>query len=206
MGKKAIKRSAPASTTKICKDPHLHLHLQQDKKHLQSLIKVLRPKVYITDSCSFKALVQQLTGNSNNDHDVPPTSSSPVIIDLDNHHHREESCSTQLNSRSTPMSVAAAMDGVDQTQSIYAPSAASASEESLSSLAIPDHVQDHHLGVLQNNNTHSSSQLKDLETWLLEFDHHHYFPYFDGSNHVPLALPEIDVYNYNCNFDFSGLI
>ncbi|KAF5201475.1 hypothetical protein FRX31_008944 [Thalictrum thalictroides] len=36
---------------------------KSDKKSVNSLIKVLRPKVYITDSSSFKKLVQELTGN-----------------------------------------------------------------------------------------------------------------------------------------------
>ncbi|XVF31771.1 hypothetical protein REPUB_Repub17cG0021000 [Reevesia pubescens] len=34
----------------------------KNEKQLHSLIKVLRPKVYITDSSSFKQLVQELTG------------------------------------------------------------------------------------------------------------------------------------------------
>ncbi|XWS75716.1 hypothetical protein CRYUN_Cryun01aG0116000 [Craigia yunnanensis] len=34
----------------------------KNQKQLHSLIKVLRPKVYITDSSSFKQLVQELTG------------------------------------------------------------------------------------------------------------------------------------------------
>ncbi|XVF71209.1 hypothetical protein PTKIN_Ptkin12aG0017700 [Pterospermum kingtungense] len=37
-----------------------------EKKQINSLIKVLRPKVYITDSSSFKSLVQDLTGNGSN--------------------------------------------------------------------------------------------------------------------------------------------
>ncbi|KAK7276753.1 hypothetical protein RIF29_17899 [Crotalaria pallida] len=35
-----------------------------EKQEFNSLIKVLRPKVYITDSSSFKKLVQELTGNT----------------------------------------------------------------------------------------------------------------------------------------------
>ncbi|WRX09777.1 VQ - like 5 [Theobroma cacao] len=34
----------------------------KNEKQLHSLMKVLRPKVYITDSSSFKSLVQELTG------------------------------------------------------------------------------------------------------------------------------------------------
>ncbi|KAF3951969.1 hypothetical protein CMV_022425 [Castanea mollissima] len=39
------------------------LEVSKNERQLQSLIKVLRPKVYITDSSSFKSLVQELTGN-----------------------------------------------------------------------------------------------------------------------------------------------
>ncbi|KAF5732500.1 hypothetical protein HS088_TW17G00027 [Tripterygium wilfordii] len=42
------------------------------KKQFNSLIKVLKPKVYIIDSSSFKRLVQELTGNGGN------TTSSPI--------------------------------------------------------------------------------------------------------------------------------
>lgn len=39
------------------------LKISKNGKQLHSLIKFLRPKVYITDSSSFKRLVQELTGN-----------------------------------------------------------------------------------------------------------------------------------------------
>lgn len=54
MGKKP---SHSQSSLKISKN--------SEKKSLNSLISALRPKVYITDSLSFKQLVQELTGNGN---------------------------------------------------------------------------------------------------------------------------------------------
>lgn len=59
MGRK-ISQASP----KISKD-------DPQKHQFKSLIKVLRPKVYITDSSSFKKLVQELTGNGS------PTTLSP---------------------------------------------------------------------------------------------------------------------------------
>ncbi|KAJ0112906.1 hypothetical protein Patl1_01434 [Pistacia atlantica] len=81
---------------KISKNPH-------EKKQLNSLIKVLRPKVYITDSSSFKNLVQELTGNGNTTTAVssPPDSTynpdqttvdqiSTIHIEDDVHVHARE--------------------------------------------------------------------------------------------------------------------
>ena len=63
MGKKVSQASV-----KISKD---------QKQQFNSLIKVLRPKVYITDSSSFKKLVQELTGNGSSTTLSPNTLSPP---------------------------------------------------------------------------------------------------------------------------------
>ncbi|KAK3183396.1 hypothetical protein Dsin_030682 [Dipteronia sinensis] len=67
------------------------------KQQLNHLIKVLRPKVYITDTSNFKSLVQQLTGNinatSSSSLSPPSSQSSPldrteVVLHVeDDHHH-----------------------------------------------------------------------------------------------------------------------
>ena len=49
---------------------------KNEKQQFNSLIKVLRPKVYITDSSSFKQLVQELTGNGSS------TTTSPTPLEL----------------------------------------------------------------------------------------------------------------------------
>ncbi|KAG8386705.1 hypothetical protein BUALT_Bualt03G0176800 [Buddleja alternifolia] len=57
----------------------------EKKQQINCLIKILRPKVYITHSSNFKTLVQQLTGNGNNINynspvvTSPPSSLSPPI-------------------------------------------------------------------------------------------------------------------------------
>lgn len=59
MGKKVVsKGSSPSS--RICKNNEK----QQQQQQFRSVIKVLRPKVYITDTSNFKKLVQELTGNN----------------------------------------------------------------------------------------------------------------------------------------------
>ncbi|KAH6775461.1 hypothetical protein C2S52_013022 [Perilla frutescens var. hirtella] len=62
MGKKSS-QSSPTKISKHEKKPHLNTNL----------MKILRPKVYITDTCNFKRLVQELTGNRQ----YPPLESSP---------------------------------------------------------------------------------------------------------------------------------
>lgn len=65
MGKKQ-----DSSSTKISK--------QEENKQLNNLIKVLRPKVYITDSSSFKNLVQELTGFDEKVGRIPPPPNLPI--------------------------------------------------------------------------------------------------------------------------------
>lgn len=50
---------------------------KQRQQHNNISIKALRPKVYITDSSSFKSLVQRLTGNAN----TPPPPPLPTLLD-----------------------------------------------------------------------------------------------------------------------------
>lgn len=69
MGKKII---SPAAALKISKKSNNHE--KKNKQQLNSLIKVLKPKVYITDCSSFKSLVQELTGNGSSS----STSTTPV--------------------------------------------------------------------------------------------------------------------------------
>lgn len=52
-----------------------HIISKKGKQQFNSLIKVLRPKVYITESSTFKKLVQELTGNGSS------TTSSPTLLE-----------------------------------------------------------------------------------------------------------------------------
>lgn len=73
MGKKII---SPAAALKISKKNNIN-HEKKNKQQLNSLIKVLKPKVYITDSSSFKSLVQELTGNGSSSSTSTTRVSSP---------------------------------------------------------------------------------------------------------------------------------
>lgn len=67
-------RKVSQTSLKISKNDH-------QNHQFNSLIKVLRPKVYITDSSSFKNLVQELTGNGSPTTLSPP-SLEPNIVEI----------------------------------------------------------------------------------------------------------------------------
>ncbi|KAL2466685.1 vq domain-containing protein [Abeliophyllum distichum] len=98
MGKK------PKSTQVPMKIPR-----KNNKKQITSLLKILRPKVYITDSSNFKTLVQQLTGNGNStlllsSPSPSPSISQPVDI-IQDHAYQENSWDLSFDSScfSTPL-------------------------------------------------------------------------------------------------------
>ncbi|KAL3754852.1 hypothetical protein ACJRO7_002016 [Eucalyptus globulus] len=81
------------ASLKISKHQKKHQRRQQQQQ-FNSLIKVLKPKVYITDTFGFKKLVQELTGNGRkSEHDglllICPESSTKVITapEMKDHHH-----------------------------------------------------------------------------------------------------------------------
>lgn len=74
MGKRAMASEASVKLSRNNeKKPQPH------DQQLHSLIKVLKPKVYITDTASFKRLVQELTGNAAS---IPFVPSSPNLPSL----------------------------------------------------------------------------------------------------------------------------
>ncbi|KAL8506258.1 hypothetical protein ACS0TY_017216 [Phlomoides rotata] len=94
------------------KSSHSSLKISKDEKkqQLNNLIKIQRPKVYITDSSNFKNLVQQLTGNqkySPVESSPPPPPPPPTwedvlpFSDSDYHHHHDENNSLDLSFNSS---------------------------------------------------------------------------------------------------------
>ncbi|EEF46111.1 conserved hypothetical protein [Ricinus communis] len=73
-----------------------------DKKQFNNWIKVLRPKVYITDTSSFKKLVQELTGNGTAVSKLQTVEKStvPSSISEDHKDQPESSLETSLDSSS----------------------------------------------------------------------------------------------------------
>ncbi|MBA0560577.1 hypothetical protein Golob_017465 [Gossypium lobatum] len=86
MGKKIISQVKGKISKTSCSDK---------KPLMNSMIKLLRPKVYIIDSSSFKSLVQELTGNPTVSSPSSSSSSSekmvPVIEVEDDHGNPESS-------------------------------------------------------------------------------------------------------------------
>ncbi|KAI3730395.1 hypothetical protein L1987_61565 [Smallanthus sonchifolius] len=76
---------------RLTTQPSLKISKKQPTHQFNNLIKVLKPKVFITTSSNFKTLVQELTGNGSQTA-VPPTtmhgvSSEPThVIHLDDHY------------------------------------------------------------------------------------------------------------------------
>ncbi|KAL3508952.1 hypothetical protein ACH5RR_028353 [Cinchona calisaya] len=172
MGKKLSQASTKISKT--------------DKKQLNSLIKILRPKVYITDSSNFKRLVQELTGNGNTVSLVPPSiPSEPVmqvpIVEIDDHAYQERSVNSSVDSSeaSVPTSFNTAMESpefcVSDTFNVF-------ESDPLSS-----HKMDFPL-------------YGDIESWLLETDNS--FPY-NCDVSIPTMQQQVGVYGYDV---FSDLI
>ena len=185
------------------------------KKQLNKLIKVLRPKVYITDSSSFKRLVQELTGNGNNYNNIaisphaPPTTNITTSphdqllledheIAHDHDHGHEELF--QLESSQEMSSVDSESLELFTTNNMCFGSCNSPANQ-LCSYLFNDQYQ-----------MADVSQLRGLESWVLDMDHQchhqHQFPYYyDSSKADQQAVGvEVGVYDYDHLFDESWLI
>ncbi|KAF5949164.1 hypothetical protein HYC85_015121 [Camellia sinensis] len=165
---------------------------KDDKKQLSSLLKVLRPKVYITDSSSFKNLVQHLTGNGNGNDPIPlPTSSSsssiqPPLLPLHHHHHHDQDHHQIFQGSS---STSLDLSSVDDSPQLNMPF------ESSPEASMPAPLVDF-------------SQFRDVESWLLEIDQFPNYNYYDHgyAADLPSVNQEVCVYDYEYNYDLSGLI
>jgi len=165
MGKKISQ-----SPVKICRN---------HEKQLHSLIQVLRPKVYITDTSSFKRLVQQLTGNiscsSNASSSPPPTKPD---------HHVVENVSIIDHTKESSME-AASFASLDHDSSELCHQITTL-EDSTTVNPADDH--DHQVDMLAYG---------DLESWLLEIDQP--FPFYHDYAQIE---KEVSIYDY----ELSGLI
>ncbi|KAL0306705.1 UNVERIFIED_CONTAM: hypothetical protein Sradi_6087800 [Sesamum radiatum] len=167
---------------------------QEKKQHINSLIKILRPKVYITDSSNFKRLVQELTGNGNGNSPVssppdnyypsnyaasPPSDRLP-FINVQDHAYQDNSLDLSFDSScfSTPLDGSPDLQVQDSCNYVM--------ENSI----LPDY-----------NQTFDFSSYKDLESLLLmDNDHPVSYNYNDAS--CGMFQQEVCVYDY----DFSSFI
>lgn len=92
-----VKKISPHSLLKISKQPKIQQGgknlLHQQQQQFNSLLNVLKPKVYITHPSTFKSLVQQLTGldeppqtTTSDDFPSPLSSSSSYSSSLPQSH------------------------------------------------------------------------------------------------------------------------
>ncbi|KAK3008420.1 hypothetical protein RJ639_014757 [Escallonia herrerae] len=166
MGKKVI--NSQSTALRISKN---------EKKQLNSLIRVLRPKVYITDSSSFKGLVQELTGNGNESpvFSPPPPMQKTIdgvpVIDIKDHGYEDSSTELSYNS-----------------SDLFVPTSFPALDSSLPELCFPAPYE---MGL---------SQERDLESWLLDMDVYNY----DGF--VPAIQQEIKFPSMSALVSLSSLV
>ncbi|GFZ12717.1 hypothetical protein Acr_23g0011020 [Actinidia rufa] len=161
------------SSMKISKEDH--------KKQISSLTRILRPKVYITDSSTFKSLVQQLTGNGTS----PPATTIPQVPVPQNFPSWADS-PPELSSM--PIAL----------ESSPEPTFTSTASESSSDNSLAVHnLYDHDQPMI-----HYDVDMK----WLFEIDLEKFPDHHDSNGYAPISLSdqqqEVCVYDY----ELSGLI
>ncbi|KAI3410278.1 Lipase_3 domain-containing protein [Psidium guajava] len=207
MGKNIV--TLNQASLKISKHQKRH---QQQQQQFNSLIKVLRPRVYITDTSCFKKLVQELTGNGTSEHDddhllVRRESLKKAITvpQIEDHrrrrrrHQGDDSSNRYLsNHTSSPLS---SSDGVSNRQVL---DETYFFEEELMTL---EHSTSNSNPMFDSLSTsagsvHSKSpsfSCEDLESWLLDMEMLPAAPFCNG---LAQLEPEVSIYDY----ELSGLL
>lgn len=195
----------------------------KNKKDLNSWIKVLRPKVYITDSSRFRSLVQELTGNgSSSSLPNPPTTTTtkspplpmkPQMVEIqDDYYHQVEPES------STDVTLDVSVDDSSDDQCLYS------SHHQLLLTTHDDHHQDRHhddkhqvnsqITSLDNTSLEdwtATNQIQDLdlldyhgsvESWLVDVDDHLLHPCSFYNGYVQSTEQEVSIYDY----ELSGIL
>lgn len=186
----------------------LKISKNDSNKQVNSLIQVLRPKVYITDCSNFKRLVQELTGN---DSSIVPSPPSPTAqhqqLQLDDHLENiyvpvinvEDDHGEPQSSMEAAISSDASLDSSD--------------DELFSNICLTeglftDLAENQHMHSLNHNTTNFDASYTmeqwadwlaclDVESWLLDIDQP--YPKFDG---FAQNIQEVSVYDY----ELSGLL
>ncbi|WRX09195.1 VQ - like 3 [Theobroma cacao] len=166
-----------------------------EKKQLNSLIKVLRPKVFITDSSSFKSLVQDLTGNGNSSvsqllpspqivEEVPP-----AVIDVEDNHGNPES------SMESSIDIAASLESFQVCNHLALTEEVN---QAYDPMRFDDTISSEHL-LMNVRQEEYSLGYGDLQSLLLDVDEQLY-PY--SFNVYPQIQQEVSIYDY----ELSGLL
>ncbi|KAB2020759.1 hypothetical protein ES319_D07G090900v1 [Gossypium barbadense] len=165
MGKKKVTQPATAS-----------LKTSKNEKQLHRLVKVLRPKVYITDSSSFKQLVQELTGYQTR------TTNIPEEVEKVPNMENIEIASTAMDS---PFCMFDSFEQAFQPEVIN-------QESALTEVADPDISMFNHVPLSTSQLQTNWIDYQNLESWL-----------FDANDHKPswhtgcsLIEPEAGLFDY----------
>ncbi|MCD9638351.1 hypothetical protein HAX54_022248 [Datura stramonium] len=162
-------------------------------KQFNNLIKLLKPKVYITPSSNFKNLVQQLTGN-NIGSSLSSSSSSPPPPPHDQRlqfvHQYQENYSQELSvDSSTEGSIPSSINIISNT------------------LHEPCYDNNSMGSQLQMDISQEYYNYRNIESWLLENDsyttasyHHHQY---EGYGPLINIHEEVSINDYD--YDLSGL-
>ncbi|CAK9176443.1 unnamed protein product [Ilex paraguariensis] len=159
-----------------------------NNKELNSLVKVLKPKVYIADSSSFKTLVQELTGNGNplSLSSPPPSAStsSPAqenpFFNIEDHGYQESSFHSLEISIPNPFTHLESSSGQSIQRSFNASETSSAMESHIQ-MELPHY--------------------SDTEPWFSEMEP---LPFYDSF--TPLIQQEVcDVCLYDYDYDYQCL-
>lgn len=178
MGKK-VSQSTSVKTSK-----------NNEKKDFNSWIKVLKPKVYITDSSSFKQLVQELTGNRST---TSSTITSPLptkprdiekvpVIEIDEDQEREPESSVEA-------SVEATIDSSEFCNQVFV-------DQDFNQVCNEICVEDINMGNSVANQHVDLLAYWDLESWLLDNDS---YGLYNGCGQIE---QDVSIYDY----ELSGLI
>lgn len=184
ISRKMAKKQSTQSSRKISNN-------KSDKKCFNSLIKVLKPKVYITDSSNFKTLVQELTGNNNNNNHndrrnpIPLFSPPPIpiqepVLEIPIFELEENESSSSVDSSEASMPLMAAADSPQQEE-VYVSETFNVLENIQKIEHIPNYC--------------------DIESWLLQID--------DSScsySSPDVIIPPTFQQEVSFFYDLSGLI
>ncbi|KAD2804529.1 hypothetical protein E3N88_37906 [Mikania micrantha] len=182
---------------RLTTQPSFKISNKQPTHQFNSLIKVLKPKVFITTSSNFKTLVQELTGNDSRP-SVPPStmhvvSSEPThVIHIDNHH---DSHDTSIDHRLDPNLEYSLDRNLDYSPD---PSLDPSLDSLFMSFDYSNGLSDQDLGLQFSEKdqvidyVNHESELRNIESWLLDIGPS---AWTRDESYMPL----IDTYNYDYN-------
>lgn len=186
----------------------------KNNKDFNSWIKVLRPKVYITDSSGFKSLVQELTGNGSSS-SLPITTAPPPMKPQEVDNQIQDDYYYQVEPESsTDVTVDVSVDNSSDDQYLYSNHQVLLTTDHDLQDDYDDHQVYNQIISLEDTGLEdwTSSQIQEvdmldygsLESWLLDFDHlqHHPYSLCNGYVNQSTEQPEVSIYDY----ELSGLL